>query len=395
MGTTTGLAVAESVHNRVVALRRRLHEHPELGLELPRTQRAVLDELDDLGLSITTGTTTTSVVADLDGGRPGPTVLLRGDMDALPMPERTGLDFASAEPGRMHACGHDAHTAMLAGAARVLSDRRTELAGRVRFMFQPGEEGFHGARYMIDEGVLDGVDYAYALHISPNLPSGWIGVRGGPTMASADVFNIEIVGQGGHASMPHLAVDPVPVACELVGALQSFVTRRVEVFDPAVVTVARIEAGTTNNVIPERAVLEGTIRALSEATRERARAGVRQLAANIAAAHDCEAFVELEAGYPVTINDHDAADHVLRIADKTMGRGRTVTFPAPVMGAEDFSYVLQQVPGAMAFLGVCPPGSDPSNAPACHSPRMLLDEEAMAAGVAMHVALATTPVPGS
>ncbi|MEM9036751.1 MAG: M20 family metallopeptidase [Actinomycetota bacterium] len=393
MGTTTGLAEAETVHERVVALRRRIHERPELGLQLPLTQQAVLEELEDLGLEITTGTSTTSIVADLDAGRPGPTVLLRGDMDALPMPEHTGLDFASLEPGRMHACGHDAHTAMLAGAARVLAGRRPELAGRVRFMFQPGEEGFHGARYMIDEGVLDGVDHAYALHISPNLPSGWIGARGGPTMASADVFNIEIVGKGGHASMPHYAIDPVPVACELVGAIQSFVTRRIDVFDPAVVTVARIEAGSTNNVISERAVLEGTIRAVSEATRERARAGVRRLATQIAAAHDCEAFVELEEGYPVTINDHAAADHVLRTTDEVLGRGKSVTFPSPVMGAEDFSYVLQRVPGAMAFLGVCPPGSDPSNAPACHSSRMLLDEAAMAAGVAMHVALALAPVP--
>ncbi|MEO1065230.1 MAG: M20 family metallopeptidase [Actinomycetota bacterium] len=384
---------ARTVQERVVALRRQLHRHPELGLHLPLTQSAVLDELADLDLDVRTGFSTSSIVADLTGGRPGPTVLLRGDMDALPMPEDTGLEFASTLPDRMHACGHDAHTAMLAGAARVLAGRRDELAGRVRFMFQPGEEGFGGAVHMIDEGVVDGVDHAYALHVSPNLPAGWIGTRGGSLMASADTFTVEVVGQGGHASMPHYAVDPVPVACEIVTAIQSFVTRRVDVFDPTVVTVARIEAGTTSNVIAERAVLEGTIRAVSEGSRESAQSAVERLARNIAAAHECEAVVSIDEGYPVTVNDHASARHVLDLAGEVVGDRARVELPSPVMGAEDFSYVLQRVPGAMSFLGVCPPGMDPAQAPACHSNRMLLDEDAMAAGVAMLVALATRPSP--
>ncbi|MEM8903544.1 MAG: M20 family metallopeptidase [Actinomycetota bacterium] len=384
---------ALTVQDRVVALRRRLHRHPELGLQLPRTQEAVLEELADLGLDIRTGLSTSSIVADLEGGRPGPTVLLRGDMDALPMPEDTGLEFASSVPERMHACGHDAHTAMLAGAARVLRGRRDDLAGRVRFMFQPGEEGFGGARFMIDEGVVDHVDHAYALHVSPNLPSGWIGTRPGSLMASADTFDIEIIGRGGHASMPHYSLDPIPVACEVVTAIQAFVTRRIDVFDPAVVTVARIEAGTTSNVIAERAILEGTIRAVSERSRRAAHEAVGRIAEHVTAAHECTANVSIDEGYPVTVNDGAAARHALAVAARVLGERSTIELPAPVMGAEDFSYVLQRVPGAMAFLGVCPPGMDPASAPACHSNRMQLDEDAMAAGVAMLVALATDPTP--
>ncbi len=389
----TAIDDARTVHDRVVALRRRLHQEPELGLHLPRTQAAVLEELSDLDLEVRTGLSTSSVVADLHGGRPGPTVLLRGDMDALPMPEDTDLEYASTIPDRMHACGHDAHTAMLAGAARILAGRRTELAGRVRFMFQPGEEGFGGARHMINEGVVDGVDHAYALHVSPNLPSGWIGTRSGSLMASADTFAVEIVGRGGHASMPHYALDPVPVACELVTAIQASVTRRIDAFDPAVITVARIEAGTTTNVIAERAVLEGTIRAVSERSRQAAQEAIARLAEHIAAAHECEANVSIDEGYPVTVNDRAAARHLLDVAADVLGERALVELPAPVMGAEDFSYVLQRVPGAMAFLGACPPGADPASAPACHSNRMQLDEDAMAAGVAMLVALASRPVP--
>ena len=219
-----------------VALRRRLHAQPELGLDLPHTQAAVLEVLDHLGLTLSTGGTSSSVVALLDGDEPGPTVLLRGDMDALPMPEDTGLDYASRVDGAMHACGHDAHVAMLAGAAALLAARRAHLTGRVAFMFQPGEEGHHGARHMLDEGLLDAVaagaqpvSMAFAIHQSPTIPSGVIASRGSSLLASADTFLITVRGRGGHASMPHHAVDPIPIACEVVGALQAMVTRRVDV----------------------------------------------------------------------------------------------------------------------------------------------------------------------
>jgi hippurate hydrolase len=385
------LGPAREVLPDVIDLRRRLHLHPELGLELPRTQAAVLDALEGLGLEVSVGERLSSVVADLDGGRPGPTVLLRGDMDALPMTEDTGLDFASRTGDTMHACGHDAHTAMLVGAARLLAERRDELAGRVRFMFQPGEEGSGGAALMVDDGVLDGVGAAFAIHVAPNVPAGVVAWKPGPALASADELEIVITGRGGHASTPHWATDPVPVACELVMALQSMVTRTVNAFDPAVLTIAQISAGTTHNVIPETARLYGTLRAVSERTRHEVWERVRTVAEGVAAAHGCTASVHIAQGYPVTVNDATFAAFVAEVAGEALGPRRAVEMPSPVMGAEDFSYVLQQVPGAMVFLGVCPPEHpDPAAAPACHSNRMVLHEDAMADGIALHVAVATT-----
>jgi amidohydrolase len=378
-----GALLDDAVH-----LRRRLHRHPEIGLDLPRTQAAVLEALDGLGLSLRTGDATTSVIGVLDGERPGPTLLLRADMDALPMPEDTGLDYASTVDGAMHACGHDAHVAMLVGAARLLTDRRGDLAGRVVFAFQPGEEGYAGAKVMLDEGLLDGEDAAsaaFGIHITPSIPTGWVATKGGAFMASADVLRVTVTGRGGHASMPHQGLDPVPIACEIVTAIQAMVTRTVDAFDPAVVTIAQIEAGSTSNVIPESAQLAGTIRAVSEATRARVHDNLRRLAAGIASAHGAEADVVIEEGYPVTVNDDGFAEFARQTAADVLGAERVVTMPAPIMGAEDFSYMLQRVPGAMVFLGASPgPGPQAPN----HSNRMVLDESAMAAGIAVHAAVA-------
>jgi hippurate hydrolase len=372
-----------------VALRRRIHARPETGLDLPVTQEAVLDALDGLGLDPSTGTATTSVVAVLQGDRPGPTTLLRADMDALEMPESTGLDFASTVDGKMHACGHDAHVAMLVGAARVLADHRTEL-GRVVLMFQPGEEGHGGARIMLDEGLLathGQIDRAFAIHVTPNMPSGLVGCRAGPMLASCDEFRIIVTGRGGHASMPHDATDPVPVACEIVTALQSMVTRVVPAFDPAVVTVTRIVAGTAFNVIPESVTCEGTVRSVSDASRDLAITGLLRVAEHVAAAHGCQAAVEViaDSHYPVTVNDATAAARTLSVARDLIGPGRVVQMPTPVMGAEDWSYVLQRVPGCMAFLGAGPPGV--KHPAPNHSNRMLIDEAAMATGIALHAAM--------
>lgn len=379
-----------SLLDDAVELRRELHRHPELGLELPRTQQAVLDRLADLELDVRTGTTSTSVVADLVGDPDGPIVLLRGDMDALPMPEDTELPFASEVRNTMHACGHDTHTAMLVGAARLLADRRSELAGTVRFMFQPGEEGQFGARHMIDEGVLDGVGRAFGIHVTPNLPAGWVGTRPGPLLASADEFAITVRGRGGHASTPHFANDPIPVACEIVSALQTFVTRRVDVFAPGVISVTKVRAGTANNVIPETALLEGTVRAVSGRTRAAALEALERVATNVAAAHDMVAEVTLHDGYPVTVNEAGRAAGTIETATRLLGADRVIELPSPVMGAEDFSYVLEEVPGAMAFLGMCPPGANPGAAPPNHSNRMLIDEAPMADGIALHAAMALT-----
>ena len=381
-------AAADEQLPAAIELRRDLHRHPELGLDLPRTQAAVLERLDGLGLDITTGETSTSIVADLVGDPDGPVVLLRGDMDALPLTEDTGLEFSSEVDGAMHACGHDAHTAMLVGAAHVLAERRDELPGTVRYMFQPGEEGFHGARHMIDEGVAEGVGRSFAIHVTPNMPTGWIGTRGGPMLASTDDFTVIIRGHGGHASMPAFANDPVPVACEIVSALQTFVTRRVDVFQPAVITVGKIRAGSTFNVIPETALLQGTMRSVSPKTRADIRAGFERIVTNIAAAHDMTAEVELYDGYPVTMNDPARADGALATARAVLGDDGVLELPSPVMGGEDFSYVLEQTPGAMVFLGACPQGVNPATAAPNHSNKMVIDEAAMATGIALHAAVA-------
>jgi hippurate hydrolase len=243
---------------------------------------------------------------------------------------------------------------------------------------------------MIQEGLLDGdlrPDAAFAIHQTPTIPTGLVATRPGPMLAATNQLHIVVRGRGGHASMPHHAVDPIPVACEIVTALQSFVTRRVDAFDPAVVTVARISSGTTVNVIPEEATLEGTIRTFSEATRAAVVEGIGRLAAGIAGAHDCEADVSLDAGYPVTVNDDDFAAFTGAVAARLLGDERSITMPSPVMGAEDFSYVLQQVPGAMAFLGTRPQGVGRNAAPN-HSNRMVLDEDAMATGIALNAAIA-------
>jgi amidohydrolase len=386
------LDAARALQPRTVALRRNLHKHPEQGLQLPRTQAAVLHALEGLDLAVTTGEAVSSVVAVLSGGRPGPAVLLRGDMDALPLHEDSGLPFTSEVDGSMHACGHDTHTAMLVSAARLLHSRRDALAGKVIFMFQPGEEGFHGARFMIHEGLLEAagttIERALALHITSTAPAGVVATRAGTIMAGADIFTVRVTGKGGHGAIPDEAVDPVPAAAAMVGALHTMITRRVNVFDPAVLTVGRITAGTTNNIIPETAELEGTLRTMSEATRKRTQEELARVCEHVAAAHGCRALVEITPGYPATVNDEAVAGRVLDLASSVLGPGRGATLTNPIMASEDFSYVLQRVPGAMAFLGACPPGIEPADAPPNHSNRVHFDESAFAGGVAAYAAFA-------
>lgn len=384
------LQQALTLQDKTVALRRAIHRDPELGLQTPKTIAKVKAALAGLPLEWKSGPSCTGAVAVLRGARPGRTVLLRGDMDALPMSESTGLDFGSQVAGAMHACGHDAHTAMLASAASALCARQEELAGTVLFMFQPGEEGFHGAKKMIDDGLLDdpAPDAAFALHIFPNVASGVFTGRSGPLLAANDEVLVTVRGKGGHASMPYLAVDPIPVACEIVTALQTYITRRIDIFDPVVLTFGKIEAGTTDNVIPETATLLGTVRTLSETSRAAMHAGILQVATHIAQAHGCEACVDIEHGFPVTVCDARAADLAEAAIKATFGPDAWVPMRAPLMGAEDFSYVLQRIPGAMLFLGVCPPGASVESACPCHSNRMVLDEAAMARGVAGLCAMA-------
>jgi amidohydrolase len=380
---------ARGIAGRITALRRAIHAEPELGLETPKTLAKVKAELADLPLEWRQGPSCTGAVAVLNAGKRGRSVLLRGDMDALPMPEETGLDFASTVPGRMHACGHDTHTAMLAGAARILAGRADALAGEVRFMFQPGEEGYHGARFMIDDGLLDPLPQAaFALHIMPNAPHGAIGSRAGTLLASADMLEIAVVGRGGHASMPHQTRDPVPVACEIVMALQAMITRRFEATEAVVVTVTQLDAGTAHNVIPDRALLKGTIRTLSPEKREAVWADIHRVAENIAAAHDCSAEVTVTEGFPPTVNDPRAVALAEAVAT-ALPDGKFMHLPAPIMGAEDFSYVLQKVPGMMAFLGVARADADHAQCCGIHSTRMVVDETVLPRGTAFLAGCAT------
>jgi hippurate hydrolase len=388
--TTPLLDAAHALAERTIAFRRTLHQHPEIGLHLPVTRQAVLDEIADLGLKLRMSETTSAIVAELDGAHPGPTLILRGDMDALPLREDTGLPFASQVDGAMHACGHDTHVAMLAGAARLLASRRDELAGRVLFFFQPGEEGQHGARFALEEGLLDDSEVvgAFAQHITTKLPSGEIHIRPGPTMAADDTFEVILSGRGGHASSPHRALDPVPATCEIVTALQVAIGRRVNVFDPAVLTVGRIAAGTASNIIPATAELEGTIRTFSAQTRDEVHRQVRSVTEGIAAAHGLVVELKIVQGYPVTINDAAFTAVVRDVAATVLGAENSAELAEPLMGAEDFSYVLERYPGAMAFLGACPPGVDPEQAPANHSNLVVFDEAALSSGVAMYAGVA-------
>jgi amidohydrolase len=392
--TTAGDALLHDA----IELRRAIHMEPELGLHLPKTTEKVLKALEGLPLEIRQGPSTTGVLAILRGSANGRTVLLRGDMDALPLTEDTGLDFTSRTAGAMHACGHDTHVAMLAGAAKALCAKKDQLAGTVMFMFQPGEEGHHGARFMLDDGLIDPLpDAAFALHISPNMPTGVFAGRHGPLLASSDSIRIKVIGAGGHASMPQDAIDPIPVACEIVTAMQTMVTRTISVFDPAVITIAHIEGGTTYNIIPEFASMRGTVRTLSEHTRAATHEGIRKVAENIAAAHGCTAEVEIEKGFPVTVCSGREVDLAERVAQDLYGDNAWMTMKTPMMGAEDFSYVLQKVPGLMAFLGAAPTGvgGDYRSCCALHSNRMTLDEQVMARGIAMHCAYAEAVLAGA
>jgi amidohydrolase len=375
---------ARGIADRIVALRRAIHAEPELGLQTPLTLAKVRAALAHLPLEWREGGAITGAVATLTGARPGRRVLLRGDMDALPMEEHTGLEFASTIPGRMHACGHDTHTAMLAGAAELLAARRDEFAGEVQFMFQPGEEGFHGARHMLEDGLIDPLpEAAFALHIMPNARHGTVAGRGGPLMASTDTLEIIVKGKGGHASMPHDTLDPVPAACAIVTALQAMVTRRFNAADAVVVTVTMINAGTANNVIPDEVRLGGTIRTLTPRNRERVRQLIAHTATGVAAGYGVEAKVNLTEGFPVTICDERAVALGRAVTADMFGEQGWRELPAPIMGAEDFSYVLEQVPGAMFFLGVAHEGDDWRSCCAIHSSRMMVDETVLPRGSAL------------
>ncbi|GAA4408183.1 M20 family metallopeptidase [Fodinibacter luteus] len=379
---TDALAVARRIGPELVDLRRRLHRIPELGLHLPDTQAAVLDALDGIDLEVTTGESLSSVVAVLRGRAPvsgeRPVVLLRGDMDALPVTEEVDVDYASQRPGLMHACGHDLHVAALVGAARILDELREELVGDVVLMFQPGEEGPGGAEPMIREGLLEAagrrVDAAYTVHVySADHPLGvWFG-RPGTLMAAADEVTVTVHGLGGHGAAPERTKDPVPVACEVVLAFQTAVTRQFSVWDPVVLTVGRVAAGTKDNIIPDDARIEATLRTFSKENRARAHEVVTRVAQHVALAHGLTAEVTIGNGYPVTVNDVDEFAFAQGVVVDLFGADRWADMVDPEAGSEDMSFVLDEVPGCYLNISACAV-PDHRDAEDNHSPRAAFDD---------------------
>lgn len=368
---------AAAIRDDLITVRRELHRAVETGLELPQTQAIILRELAGLDLEVTTGTSLSSVTAVLRGGRPGPTVLLRGDMDGLPIAEASGLDFASTS-GAMHACGHDLHMAGLLGAIRLLVARRDELPGTVVFMFQPGEEGQAGGRVMIEEGVLDASGErpvaAYALHVDCSTPRGQLVTREGAMMASANALRLTLRGTGGHAAFPQLAVDPVPVAAQLILAVQTFAARRLPATDQAVISITRLSSDSeASNVLASEVRMEANIRTLSKETLGTVRDELPKLLTALAEAHGCTLEPTFIESYPVTYNDPAETRSVLETLDELVGAERVTRLVAPSMASEDFAYVLDAVPGVLVFVGAAPDGGSVG----LHSERAVFDDSVL------------------
>ncbi|WP_336920817.1 M20 metallopeptidase family protein [Aquipuribacter sp. SD81] len=389
----------------LVRLRHRIHRHPEVGLHLPRTQQTVLEALQGLDLEIRTGDSLSSVTAVLRGegdtGRRGhraapgqrPVVLLRADMDALPLTEELDVPYRSEVDGVMHACGHDLHVTSLVGAAHLLAAQRGNLPGDVVLMFQPGEEGWDGAGHMIREGVLEAAgrraDAAYALHVMSALaPRGAVASRPGPLLSASDGLFVTLRGRGGHGSAPHRAADPVPAIGEIVLGAQAVAGRTVGPFETGLVTFGKVEAGTRRNIIPSTAYAEATIRTTDPEVRERLHTALVRYCEGVAAAHGLEADVVLEPEYPVTVNDARELDFAREVATGLFGADRWIDMPDPIAGAEDFSRVIDAVPGVMVFLGACLEGRDWETAPDNHSPLAGFDDSVLTDGAALLATLA-------
>ena len=367
----------------LVNTRRDLHRNPELGFEEVRTGALVAENLRNWGVQVQTGVAKTGVVGVIQGAEDGPTVLLRADMDALPIQEETDLDFASQTDGKMHACGHDGHTAILLTTARVLAQRKDRLKGRIKLVFQPAEEGPGGAKPMIDEGVLRDpkVDAAFGLHLWSPLPVGKMSVAAGPVMAAADRFAVKILGKGGHAAAPHETIDPILVAAHVITALHSVVSRNVNPFDSAVVSVTKINAGTADNIIPAEVDLGGTIRTFHDELRTRVRFRVQELVERICAGFGAHGRFQFVEGYPPLVNDPELTALVADVGRSTLGLEEGPLPDQRTMGGEDMAYYLRHVPGCFFFLGAGNP--EPGCNYAHHHPRFNIDERALPLGVEM------------
>ena len=387
------LAEGKRIEDELVAFRRDLHQYPELSMEESETAAKVAERLTALGYRVKTGVGGHGVVAELEGAAPGPTIALRADMDALPIQEETGLPYASRRPGVMHACGHDAHTAILLGAARILLGQRDKLAGRVRFIFQSAEEINEGAQRMIDEGVLEGVDEIYGLHNLPTLAAGKVATRYGSLMGSVDRFAVTVEGKGGHGAIPDQSVDPVVAASAIVTGLQTAVSREVSPFEPVVVTVGSFRAGDTYNVIPQRAELTGTVRTFSPAVQRTMRERIERLVGQIAAAYRCSVSVDYMELTPVLVSDEACVAHTEQAVDQLIGRENR-TEAAPTLAGEDFALYLRHVPGCFFWLG-SGPRENAERAYGLHHPKFQINEECLPLGASLLAAVAVTRLSGA
>ncbi len=382
------LSDAQALFKYTQSMRRDFHTHPELGFQEVRTAGIIAKELTALGLEVHTGIGITGVVALLEGAKPGPVVLVRADMDALPIREETGAPYASQNHNVMHACGHDSHTAVLLTVSKMLYAHRSKLSGTVKFMFQPAEEGMGGAERMIEDGVLENpkVDVALALHVWNEKPVGWIGITGGPVMAGAEIFKIKVCGKGGHGALPHLAVDPILAAAQIVSALQGIVARNIAPLQKAVVSVCTIHGGELFNVIPPAVEMTGTIRTFEPAVRTRVLERFEKTVHSIAEGMGCQAEIEQQSLTPATINHPETAARVQAIARRLFSEVDLDTNYI-TMGSEDFAYVQEKVPGCFIFIGSSNPekGLDAGH----HHPRFDIDEAALPRGVALLAATIT------
>jgi amidohydrolase len=372
--------LVRELKDRVINIRRDLHRIPETAYTEKKTSAYVADFLNNLGLEVQTGIAQYGVIGLMKTDRPGPTLMIRADMDALPLKEDTGLPFASEHEGVMHACGHDAHMAMVLGAATVLNKIKNELKGNIKFLFQPAEEGPGGAKPMIEAGVMENpkVDYSIGCHVWPDIPEGTIGVRPGPFMAAMDRFDIKIKGRGGHGAMPHVCVDALEVGTQVVSAFQRIVSRHMDPLDPTVVTVGTFHAGTAFNIIPAEAELSGTTRTFNQDTWNTWESRVEKVVRGVCESMGVDFELKYSQGYPVTINDESAAEVVRRCAEKVVGEDRVV-MPQKTMGGEDFAFYLQKSKGCFFALGVGREGAVP-----VHNQQFDFNEDILSLGMQTH-----------
>lgn len=374
----------------IVAMRRELHQIPELSTDLPETQAVIVRELDRMGISYRKNSRDSGIIGEIKGGQPGKTLLLRADIDGLPITEATGVPYASKHENRMHACGHDAHAAMLLGALKVLQENKGSLKGTVRFVFQTGEENCKGAKIAVEEGVLDGVDSVFGLHIGSiagaEIPSGTVVAVPGCCMASFDRFVLHIHGVGCHGSTPEKGIDPITIAGNIVLSLQEILAREIPTMNPAVLTMGKIAGGFTYNVMPSEVVIEGTTRALDDSVRKYLAKRIGEISKSIAEAYRGTCECEMDWGAPPVVNDPAMTELAQNAAAKALGREHVITSMPPIMGGEDFAYYLSQKPGTFMFLSSSNPEKH-TNGPH-HNPKFNIDEDVLYMGSATFVSIA-------